>query len=387
MIRFLTAGESHGPALSAIIEGLPAGLPVNLEEVNYELYRRQQGFGRGGRMKIENDRIELLSGMRFGKTLGSPLSVILRNKDWPNWQEAMAIEQGSEGQKISRPRPGHADLSGAMKYDFDDMRNVLERSSARETAMRVAVGAFAKQFLKYFRIDIFSHVLQIGEVKVDLAKVTDILASNQINKIADQSPVRCLDKEKEQAMIDHIKKIQKEGDTAGGIMQVIIRNVPPGLGSYVHWDRKLDGQLAAALMSVQAVKGVEVGAGFAAADKPGSQFHDEISYGPQGFSRRTNNAGGIEGGMSNGSDIVIQIMKKPIPTLMKPLQSVDVQTKETFQAHKERSDITAVPACAVIAEAVVAPVIANAMLEKFGGEAMKDIEQSYQNYLQRIKKI
>ena len=387
MIRFLTAGESHGPALNAIIEGLPAGLPVDLEEVNYELYRRQQGFGRGGRMKIEADRIEIISGLRFGKTLGSPLSFILHNKDWSNWREVMAVEQGLPGKEISKPRPGHADLAGSMKYDFEDIRNVLERSSARETAMRVAVGAFAKQFLKYFKIDIFSHVLQIGEIRVDLREISDILGSNQINKIADQSEVRCLDKSKEKEMIDYIKKIKQEGDTAGGIMQVIIRNVPPGLGSYVHWDKKLDGQLAAAIMSIQAVKGVEIGAGFSAADWPGSQFHDEIIYRQNRFARKTNHAGGIEGGMSNGSDIVIQIMKKPIPTLMKPLQSVDMKTKEPFQAHKERSDITAVPACAVIAEAVAAPVIANAVLEKFGGDAIADIDKNYRHYLQRLKEI
>jgi len=387
MIRFLTAGESHGPALSAIIEGLPAGLPVDIEGINYELYRRQQGFGRGGRMKIETDRLEILSGVRSGKTLGSPVAFVIQNKDWENWTEIMAVEKGSPGREISKPRPGHADLSGSMKYDFDDIRNVLERSSARETAMRTACGAFAKQLLKYFNIEIFSHVLQIGPVKADPEKFSEILLSMQINKIADQSPVRCLDKEAEEAMVEHIKKTKSAGDTCGGVFQVVVKNVPPGLGSYVHWDRKLSGQLAVAVMSIQAVKGIEIGAGFGAAGLPGSQFHDEIIYENQTFQRKTNNAGGLEGGMSNGMDIVFQVFKKPIPTLMKPLESVDVKTKEIFQAHKERSDITAVPACAVIAEAAAAPVIANAFLEKFGGDNITDIEKSFQSYLERLKEI
>ncbi len=387
MVRFLSAGESHGPALCAVIEGLPAGLPIDIEGINYELYRRQQGFGRGGRMKIESDRIEILSGVRFAQTLGSPVSFILQNKDWENWTEIMAVEQGIPGREISKPRPGHADLSGSMKYGFDDMRNVLERSSARETAMRTACGAFTKQLLKYFNVEIFSHVLQIGPVKADPENISDILHSMQINKLADQSPVRCLDKEKEDEMIEYIKKTKTAGDTCGGVFQVIIKNVPPGLGSYVHWDRKLSGQLAGAIMSIQAVKGVEIGAGFGAAALQGSQFHDEIIYENETFLRKSNNAGGIEGGMSNGMDIVLQVFMKPIPTLMKPLESVDVRTKQVFQAHKERSDITAVPACAVIAEAVAAPVIANAFLEKFGCDSISDIEQGYKRYMERIKNI
>lgn len=386
MIRFLTAGESHGPGLIGVLEGMPANLPVDIQKVNHELYRRQQGFGRGSRMKIENDEIEVISGIRFGKTLGSPISFILRNKDWENWREIMAITEETPGKEITRPRPGHADLSGALKYDFADMRNVLERSSARETAMRVAVGAFARQFLEFFNIRIFSHVLQIGAVKADQKLIAEILQGDLINAIADQSPVRCLDKHAEKDMLDHIQQIKRQGDTLGGIIQIIIRHVPPGLGSHVHWDRKLDGQLAAALMTIQAVKGVEIGSGFAAASRSGSQFHDEIFHDGQKFYRKTNNAGGIEGGMSNGEDIVIQIMKKPIPTLMKPLHSVDIKTKEAFLAHKERSDVTAAPACSVIAEAAVAPVIANAFLEKFGQDTMADIETAYRKYLDRIKK-
>ena len=385
MIRYLTAGESHGPALTGIIEGFPANLKIDMDVVNHELFRRQQGFGRGGRMKIEQDRIEVLSGIRFQKTLGSPISFILHNRDWKNWQEEMTSGAGKSQQPITRPRPGHADLSGALKYDFDDIRNVLERSSARETAMRVAVGAFAKQLLAAFHIRIFSHVLQIGPVKADPNVISDILKTDEINTLADRSPVRCLDITASEEMVQFIRRTKQQGDTAGGIMQIIIRGLPPGLGSYVHWDRKLDAQLAYALMSIQAVKGVEIGAGFGAAEKTGSRFQDEIFYENDRYVRKTNNAGGIEGGMSTGDDIVIQVMKKPIPTLMKPLHSVDMKSKEPFLAHKERSDVTAVPACSVITEAAAAPVIANAVLEKFGSDTMEDILAAYQTYMERIK--
>ncbi len=388
MIRYLTAGESHGPALMGIVEGLPANLPVNLDEVNRELHRRQQGFGRGGRMRIEQDRVEIVSGVRFGKTLGSPVGFILRNKDWQNWQEIMSPTHVAEGEEISRPRPGHADLAGALKYDFADMRNVLERSSARETAMRMAAGAFVKQLLHVFGVKIFSHVLQIGKVQASAETVADALHSDEINTLADGSPVRCLDKEAEERMLEHIRSAKNAGDTLGGVIQIIVRHVPPGLGSYVHWERKLDGRLAAALMSIQAIKGVEFGDGFRTAQKPGSRAHDELFYdGQKNLYRKTNHAGGIEGGMTNGEDVVIQIAKKPIPTLMKPLHSVDVFSKEAYLAHKERSDVTAVPAASVIAEAVVAPVIANALLEKFGADDIGDIKQTYDLYLQRIGKI
>ena len=386
MIRYLTAGESHGPGLMGILEGMPSNLPVDLELVNRELHRRQQGFGRGGRMRIEQDQVEVLSGIRAGKTLGSPIGFLLRNKDWQNWQDIMSQTQAHPGQEISRPRPGHADLSGALKYDFADMRNVLERSSARETAMRVAAGAFVKQLLSYFQIRIFSHVVQIGEIRINPEKVSDVLQSDRINQIADQSPVRCLDAQAAEEMINRIKQAKSQGDTLGGIIQVIIRNVPVGLGSHTHWDRKLDGQLAAALMSIQAIKGVEVGLGFRAAQLPGSQVHDEMFFKDGTVVRSGNNAGGIEGGMSNGQDIVLQIAMKPIPTLMKPLHSVDLKTGEPFLAHKERSDVTAVPAAAVIAEAVVAPVIANAFLEKFGADTVADIAANLEHYLKRIKR-
>ncbi len=386
MIRFFTAGESHGPGLIAVLEGFPANVPIDLERVNQELFRRQQGFGRGGRMKIETDAVEIISGLRFGKTLGSPISLLLRNKDWENWREVMNQTQVFPGKEITRPRPGHADLSGAFKYGFKDMRNVLERSSARETAMRVAVGAFAKELLRLLEIRIFSHVLQIGTARVNYETIESIIQGERINEIADASPARSLDKQAEIAMVEAITNAKKEGDTLGGIVQLIIRNVPPGLGSYVHWDRKLDGQLAQALMSVQAVKGVEVGAGFSAASQPGSAFHDEMYYNKGGIVRKTNRAGGIEGGMSNGEDIVLQVFKKPIPTLMKPLHSVDVKTKKAFLAHKERSDVTAVPALSVITEAVAAPVIANAVLEKFGADSLEEIKERFLLYKERLEK-
>ncbi len=383
MIRYLTAGESHGPGLVSIVEGLPANLELNLERLNHELFRRQQGYGRGRRQQIEQDKIEILSGVRFKKTLGSPVSFLLRNKDWKNWTDIMAIGEGTSKKEVTKPRPGHADLAGAMKYDFADMRNVLERSSARETAMRVAAGAFAKELLYAFNISVQSHVIELGPVK---AKSVCPNISN-ISEEADKSPVRCLDKDAQQEMIAFIDQAKEEGDTAGGIIEVVIKNTPPGLGSYVQWDRKLDAQLAFALMSIQAVKGVEVGMGFDAARTPGSKVHDEILYSDNKFSRKTNNAGGIEGGMSTGDDIVLRLAMKPIPTLMKPLASVDIKTKEAYTAHVERSDVTAVPACSVIAEAVVAPVLANAFLEKFGTDTMEDIQSSYAAYLERLNKI
>ncbi len=385
MIRFLTAGESHGPGLSAIIDGFPANVPIDLKKINYELFRRQQGYGRGGRMRIEQDKIELLSGIRFSKSLGSPIGFILRNKDWGNWTEVMDLQQAHPGKEITRPRPGHADLAGALKYEFEDMRNVLERSSARETAMRVAVGAFTKQFLAALGIQIGSHVIQIGEVIADSDTLPDKLTSDDFSQQADESPVRCLDPEAEQKMMALIDQTKNSGDTVGGVVQVLIRNVLPGLGSYIQWDQKLDGQLAAALVSIQAVKGVEVGLGFSGAAHPGSEFHDEMFYAGKSIRRKTNRAGGVEGGMSNGEDIVLQVMMKPIPTLMKPLESIDLKTRESFKAHKERSDVTAVPALSVICEAVVAPVIANAVIAKFGGDTLNDIVNNYKTYKKRIE--
>ena len=384
MIRYLTAGESHGPGLVCIVEGLPANVKVDLKRINHELHRRQQGYGRGRRQQIEKDAVEVLSGIRFNKTLGSPVSFLLRNKDWKNWTDIMAIEQGMAKKVVTKPRPGHADLSGAMKYDFDDMRNVLERSSARETAMRVACGALVKELLYAFDIEIHSHVVELGPIKV--ANSAKARNEKELNKIVDASPVRCIDKKSEKEIINFIDQMKKEGDTAGGVIEVIIRNVPPGLGSYVQWDRKLDALFAQALMSIQAIKGVEVGLGFDTARTIGSRVHDEIFYNKKDhFHRKTNNSGGIEGGMSTGEDIILRLAMKPIPTLMKPLASVDIKTKEAYTAHVERSDVTAVPACSVIAEAVVAPVIANAFLEKFGRDTIDDIKNSYKNYLQRIK--
>ncbi len=384
MIKYMTAGESHGPALTGVLEGLPANLPISVDKINHELHRRQQGYGRGGRMKIETDKVEILSGLRFGKTLASPVSFIIRNKDWQNWREEMAVNEGQSQSPITRPRPGHADLSGALKYEFNDMRNVLERSSARETTTRVAIGSFCKQLLSEFNIRIFSHVISIGNVRIDYNKIEDTLLSDEINTLADASQVRILDNKKEEQMIEHIRDAKKKGDTLGGTIEIIVRNMPPGLGSYVHWDKKLDSLLSAALISIQAVKGVEFGSGFRSSHLPGSQFHDEIYFEKNRFYRKTNNAGGIEGGMSTGDDIVIRIMKKPIPTLMKPLHSVDFKSQEEFFAHKERSDVTAVPACSVIAEAVIAPVLANALLEKFGGDTLDDIKDSFSKYLLRI---
>ncbi len=385
-LRYLTAGESHGPGLTAILEGMPANVPLNIKRINANMARRQQGYGRGRRQQIENDVLEFTSGVRFGKTLGSPISVLVRNKDWKNWTEIMGIEEGISKREVTRPRPGHADLSGAMKYGFSDMRNVLERSSARETAMRVAIGGIAGEFLRAFGIEVHSHVLAIGDVQVERAAIKNLLQGD-INKVADASVVRCLDKSTGLAMINYIDAAKKAGDTAGGIIELVIRHAPPGLGSYVHWDRKLDARLAYALMSIQAIKGVEVGMGFKAAITPGSGVHDAIFYEDGHFMHKTNNAGGIEGGMSTGEDIVLKIAKKPIPTLMNPLHSVDLQSKESFKAHVERSDVTAVPACAVICEAVASVVIADAFLEKFGSDTMEDIQLAYNAYLKRVSEI
>jgi len=385
-LRYLTAGESHGPGLTAILEGMPANVPLNIARINADMARRQKGYGRGRRQQIETDILEFTAGVRFSKSLGSPISVLLRNKDWKNWTEIMAIEGGVSKREVTRPRPGHADLSGAMKYGFSDMRNVLERSSARETAMRVAVGAVAKELLREFNIEIHSHVLAIGNVRVDPSTIQEAIAG-AINDLADASPVRCLNKASEAAMIEYIDAAKKSGDTAGGIIELVIRNAPPGLGSYVHWDRKLDARLAFALMSIQAVKGVEVGMGFDAAHTPGSKVQDAIYYEDGRFLHKTNNAGGIEGGMSTGDDIILRIAKKPIPTLMEPLHSVDIKTKESFKAHVERSDVTAVPACAVICEAVAAVVLADAFLDKFGTDNLEDIRTAHARYIERVRNI
>jgi len=380
MIRYLTAGESHGKALVGIVEGMPAGIEISSAYINHQLWRRQQGYGRGGRMKIETDTVEILSGIRFGKTIGSPIALVIQNRDWKNWTEKMAVEGNGTGiEKITVPRPGHADYAGAKKYGFDDIRNVIDRSSARETAMRVACCTIARKLLEDCGIFIGSHVLSIGPVLIKDRKKIDRLilryAENayQVSKEADGSDVRILDTSAESKAIAAIKKSKKIGDTLGGVFEVIVSGVPVGLGSYVHYDRKLDGILAQALMSIQAIKGVEIGEGFANAVKFGSAVHDEFMLKNRNIIRKTNRAGGMEGSMTNGEMIVLHAAMKPITTLVKPLQAVDIKTKKMVQSRYERSDVCAVPAASVIGEAVIAPVLANALLEKFGGDSLREL--------------
>ena len=380
MIRYLTAGESHGKALVGIVEGMPAGVEISSAYINHQLWRRQQGYGRGGRMKIESDTVEILSGVRFGKTIGSPIALVIQNRDWRNWTEKMAVEGNGAGiEKITVPRPGQADYAGAKKYGFDDIRNVIDRSSARETAMRVACCTIARKLLEDCRIFIGSHVLSIGPVLIKDRKKIDKLiiryAENVylVSKEADGSDVRILDKSAEAKAIAAIKKAKKAGDTLGGVFEVLVSGVPVGLGSYVQYDRKLDGMLAQALMSIQAIKGVEIGEGFANAAKFGSDIHDEFMLKNRNIRRKTNRAGGMEGSMTNGEMIVLHAAMKPIATLVKPLQAVDLKTKKLVQSRYERSDVCAVPAASVIGEAVIAPVLANALLEKFGGDSLKEL--------------
>lgn len=384
MLRFLTAGESHGPALSAIIEGAPAGLVLTAEQINRDLARRQQGYGRGGRMRIETDKVEILSGVRFGKTLGTPISLLIRNKDWENWTERMSVEPLAEGKEPPKPvvipRPGHADLAGLQKYHLDDIRNVLERASARETAARVAVGAVAKRILEEAGIRIASHVVQIGEVS---SKRKDV-PFTEMAENADQSPVRCLDGEAEAGMLAIIDRAKEAGDTVGGVFEVVAVGVPPGLGAHVHWDRKLDGLLAQAVMSIHAIKGVEIGMGFGTASTLGSRVHDEIVY-EGGYRRLTNNAGGLEGGITNGEPVVVRAAMKPIPTLLERLRSVNIITREPAPAHAERSDVCAVPAAAIVGEAMVAIALANALLEKFGSDAMSELIGNLTSYLKSVQ--
>lgn len=391
MIRYLTAGESHGPQLTAIIDGVPSGLALTEEEINFDLARRQMGYGRGGRMQIERDKVAVLSGIRWGRTIGSPITLGVRNLDWENWQERMSPYEMHRDEKIrvTRSRPGHADLPGAMKYDHHDVRNILERSSARETAVRVAVGAVAKAFLKSFDIKVDGFVIELGEVKAS----GKALSVSQLRDISEKSELFTYDSDAEVRMKEAIDRAKESGDTLGGIIEIVVSGVPAGLGSHVQWDRKLDARLAMSLMSIQAIKGVEVGKGFDAARDPGSKVHDEIYYDstrimrglPTGYYRKTNNAGGIEGGISNGEDIVLRAAMKPIPTLYKPLRSVDIVTKEAFEATVERSDTCAVPAAAVVAEAVVAIEIANSFLEKFGGDSMPEVRRNYENYIDYLR--
>ncbi len=386
MLRFTTAGESHGPALVSILEGMVAGLPLVVADIDTELARRQQGYGRGRRMKIESDHAEFLSGVRAGETLGSPIAMLIQNRDWKNWQEIMdpAPREGDPERKraVTRPRPGHVDLSGMLKYDRDDARDVLERASARETTARVAAGAVCRRFLREFDITVGSHIVHLGGVD---AKRPEGMPSD-LNAAADESQLRTLDKGAEQQMIERIDAAKADGDTLGGIAEVICDGVPVGLGSHVSWDRKLDGRLAAALMSIPAVKAVEVGLGIAGARKKGSEVHDEIDSDERNVKagrvrRRSNRAGGMEGGISNGEQIVLRAAMKPISTLMRPLGTIEMKTREHAQAVAERSDVTAVPAMGVIAEAMAAFVLAQAVLEKFGGDSLGETRHNFESYV------
>lgn len=369
MFRYFTAGESHGKSLVGIIEGFPSNVPIDVEIINLDLKRRQGGYGRGGRMEIEKDKIEILSGLRDGKTLGSPISFTIPNRDYENWEKYMdPLKVLNHGKKVTKPRPGHADLTGTLKYDFDDIRNVLERSSARETAVRVSIGSMVKQLMSNFNIEVMSHVLSVGHVVPE--KVEDI----SLMKNADNSPVRCVSEKKEAEIIEAIDNAKETGDSLGGVFEIFITGLPAGIGSYVHWDRKLDGKLAQALMSIQGIKAVEIGSGVESSLLPGSKFHDEIFYDTQkGYYRKTNRAGGIEGGMSNGEDIVIRCHMKPIPTLYQPLRSVDINTKEVFVASIERSDTCAVPAASIVGEMVAITVIGQEFLRKYGGDSLGEI--------------
>ncbi|MFZ5590667.1 MAG: chorismate synthase [Bacillota bacterium] len=382
MLRFLTAGESHGPALLVIIEGLPAGLPLAQEYINQFLARRQHGFGRGGRMSIEKDTVSILAGLRGGRTLGSPVGLQITNRDHTNWATIMspARDADLESRRVTAPRPGHADLAGALKYGHGDMRNVLERASARETAARVAAGAVAAALLEELGVQVAGQVTGIGPVSIPPLD----LPPAELRRAVQSSPLFCADPEAEQAMRGAIEQAREQGDTLGGTFAITVTGLPPGLGSYVHYDRRLDGILAAALMSIPAIKGVEIGAGFAAARRPGSQVHDEIFYSPErGFYRQTNNAGGLEGGMTNGEPLLIQAAMKPIPTLMRPLRSVDLLTREPVQASKERSDVCAVPAACVVGEAAVAWEIARVVLEQTGGDTWDEVTARFNDYRRR----
>ena len=396
MLRYLTAGESHGEALVAYISGLPAGLTVDQTFVDRELWRRQQGYGRGGRMKIERDTAHILSGVRHGKTIGSPIAIQLENRDWKNWQESLPIAAGDAGKhkRVASPRPGHADLAGALKYNFPEARYVLERASARESAARVAIGALAKLFLRELGIEVLSHVVATGSVSVQgeisWEKIRALYhRENDQENSRDEVLLNCADPDAEQRMKAEVDKVLKNGDSLGGVFEVVAHNVPPGLGTYAQWDERLDALLAAAVMSLQAVKAVEIGSGVAAAFSPGSAVHDEIGYnsadGFTAFSRTHNNAGGIEGGVSNGEEIRVRGYLKPISTLRRPLQSVDFSTREPVKAAYERSDVCVVPAAGVAAEAMVALTLARCALGKFGGDSMLETLRNFEGYRQQLK--
>jgi chorismate synthase len=387
MFRFTTAGESHGRALVAIIEGLPAGVPIDIEQINYQLARRQLGYGRGARMKIEQDRVEILSGVRHGLTLGSPLALTIENKDWANWTEVMSVEPQDlapeKSRRVKRPRPGHADLAGGLKYDSRDLRDVLERASARETTARVACGGVARQLLGHFGVEIHSHVIQLGGIPEQPLELT----FDQIASIPEDEPLRSGEVEAQQRMIELIDQKKSEGDTLGGIFEVAARGVVPGLGSHTAWDLKLDGRLAQAIMSIPAVKAVAIGAGAQASSLPGSEVHDEIGYNEETkeFIRATNRAGGLEGGVTNGEELRVRGHLKPISTLRRALRSVDIDTKQQERAAFERSDITVVPAGGVIGEAMVALVLCSAMREKFGGDSLGEMKRNYEGYREQLR--
>ena len=389
MLRYFTSGESHGEALVAFLSGLPAGLVVDQAFVDRELWRRQQGFGRGGRMKIESDRAHFLSGVHHGQTIGSPIAVLLENRDWQNWKESLPVETGDpeKHKRVASPRPGHADLAGALKYDFTEARYVLERASARESAARVAVGALAKLLLRELGVEVLSHVIAVGAVSIADREI----AWEQIEPLSrkDEILLSCADAEAEQRMKEEVENVLRTGDSVGGVFEVVAHNVPPGLGSYVQWDERLDAQLAAAVMSLQAVKAVEIGSGIQAAHSPGSAVHDEIGYqreaGFAGFTRTRNNAGGLEGGVSNGQEVRVRGYLKPISTLRRPLQSVDFATREPVKAAYERSDVCVVPAAGVAGESMVALTLARCALEKFGGDSMKETKRNFQGYLEQLK--
>src|SRR5215467_3357338 len=385
MLRFLTAGESHGPELIVILEGAPAGYDIDLEAINRDLARRQKGYGRGGRMAIERDEVRVVSGIRFGRTLGSPITFIVENRDFKNWEKRMSADPRDRGEAkvVTRPRPGHADLAGVLKYNLEDIRDILERASARETTARVAIGGFAKQFIEPFGIDILGYVASIGAT---VAKVPGQSSLAELRTATEESAVRVADAEAERAIIEEIDACKKTGDTLGGVVEVVATGIPVGLGSHVQWDRKLDGRLAHALMSLQATKGVEFGTGFEAGRVRGSALHDEIGFdtAQRRFTRRSNNSGGTEGGMSTGEPLRLRVAFKPLSTLMQPLRSVDIRSKQEAEGTIERSDVCAVPAAAVIAESVVAFELANAFLEKFGGDSLAEITRNYQGFQQQV---
>jgi chorismate synthase len=388
MFRFETAGESHGECLIATLVGLPAGIPISLDAVNRELWRRQQGFGRGGRMKIETDRAEIVSGVRHSHTIGSPIAIIIRNNDWKNWTEALPVENfagsGDKRKTVTRPRPGHADLAGSIKYNFHDARYILERASARETAARVAVGAIAKAFLGEFGIQIFSHVIAVGSERLERAAEWDEIAALSRK---DEVLLGCVDAESEARMKAVVDEAYRTGDTVGGVFEVVARGLPAGLGSHITWDSRLDGRLAQAIVSMQAVKGVEVGFAAAGAASFGSKVQDTIHYDREGhkFTRGANRAGGLEGGITNGEDLVVRGMLKPISTLRRPLESVDLNTRDAALAAYERSDVCVVPAAGVIGEAMVAIVLAQAFLEKFGGDSLGETRRNWEAYKEQVK--